>query len=505
MIQVTVRTKLAPYLLLLALLCACSQTTLPTANDSPVAGFLIDPVEKTVQRLEPTQQSLDVLTETEPGQTRPLVPGVDIQLENVKYDFKEFGNRLDISMKIRNIRSDFDITLPFTFEVESENIIRSREPNINQQVLNGNGVLSPGEATSKIWFQVWHKGEPFTYNVVPQAAVRKTQATLFPDGTLERIIRSFLNKPEGVITKSDLLRLKKLTLTSPIRNLEGLQFATNLEELFITSRTDDLSPLSSLTKLKELSIDQGLFGPRLEDISPLAPLKQLEKLSFYDLSATDLSAIGDMPRLRKLKFASSFRINLSSLGSLPQLEALTITSNSVNIVDILGDINALSSRTSLTSLNLSNNDIADLSPLSSLTKLTSLNLSDNDITDLSPLSSLTKLTKLNLYANYEVTDISPLGSLKELVDLNLSKLTLLVVPTLCNIPNSPIPDLDPLRLLPKISRLDLSGLRLTSVAALIANPDLSEGDFVDIRCSNIEDPAEIEVLRARGVTVRDSD
>ena len=179
----------------------------------------------------------------------------------------------------------------------------------------------------------------------------------FPDPNLETAIREALNKPSGSIYASELAVLASLsthTFNRGIKSLSGLQYCTNLTDLYLGSnQISDVSPLANLTKLTELE----LFGNQIGDISALANL-----------------------------------VNLTDL----QLWANQIS-----------DVSPLASLTNLAHLDLATNQIGGISPLGNLTMLTELWLSDNQITDISPLASLANLTYLHLEGN-QIDDIGPL-------------------------------------------------------------------------------------------------
>ncbi|MEW8974505.1 MAG: S8 family serine peptidase, partial [Tissierellaceae bacterium] len=67
----------------------------------------------------------------------------------------------------------------------------------------------------------------------------------FNDANLEMAVRKALNKPEDVIFKDDLFKIKKLIATGQdIKDLTGLEYATNLKILYLnTNQISDITPL----------------------------------------------------------------------------------------------------------------------------------------------------------------------------------------------------------------------------------------------------------------------
>ena len=114
----------------------------------------------------------------------------------------------------------------------------------------------------------------FLYIALSSAAFAQTVD--IPDPNLRSAIADALGVPHGApITEADKKRLTKLTVHhQDIRNLTGLEFASNLETLYIDANSIvDLSPVAGLTQLKDL----GMWGLPGVDITPLANLTNLTK------------------------------------------------------------------------------------------------------------------------------------------------------------------------------------------------------------------------------------
>lgn len=86
------------------------------------------------------------------------------------------------------------------------------------------------------------------------------------DDYLKAEIIKTLNLQKNEVTVGDLLNLTSLTLSNRVKNLEGLQYAKNLESLvFPHAEVTDLSPLKDLTKLTKIVADwQIIEGGMLE-------------------------------------------------------------------------------------------------------------------------------------------------------------------------------------------------------------------------------------------------
>ncbi len=227
-----------------------------------------------------------------------------------------------------------------------------------------------------------------------------------PDEVLEQAIRDALGKQGGELTCEDLANLVEFNNdNNGISNLEGLQYALNLEVLDTRFGTfGDLSPLSGLTKLKSLI----LIENSISDISPLKNLTNLEILllsngadgSETNNNVTDLTPLSGLTKLDRLDIVDN---GLSSLEGLQGLNLTDIDARDNSIEDL----GPLSEVASLNRLVLSGNKVSDLGPLAGLSNLETLFLDDNQISDLSPLATLENLSSITLGQN-ELTDIQPL-------------------------------------------------------------------------------------------------
>lgn len=240
-----------------------------------------------------------------------------------------------------------------------------------------------------------------------------TGEVAIPDRNLRAAIAEALGKENTAIVSITEEEMATLTtfdaVNLDIQNLQGLQFATNLEILNIQDNPiSDLSPLTELIKLKELRF----VSDAVSDLSPLIGLKNLEKLAAWNAVVSDLSPLKELTKLRWLACSSAPLSDLSPLSSLSNLRNLVIY-----VCDI-SDISPLKGLTGLTHIQLSHNHISDISPLIDLSNLESLSIKDNEISDISPLSGLANLRELQIGEN-NILDVSPLASLHKLQFLEI--------------------------------------------------------------------------------------
>ena len=251
------------------------------------------------------------------------------------------------------------------------------------------------------------------------------------------------------------------TFVSSIKNLTGLEFATNLIELeFSKNQISDVTPLKNLTKLTHLSLG-------INQISDVTPLKNLTKLTHLSLGINQIS-------------------DVTPLKNLTNLIELDLLSNRIS------DVTPLKNLTKLTHFSLRDNQISDVTPLKDMTKLIYLSLRDNRISDVSPLKNFVKLTYLNLDHNYKI-DVSPFKNLINLRYLSLDENQISDATPLKNltklihldISDNPIPDLTPLKDMKKMIDLDLDSNGILDISPLKHLTNLSILDLAHNKITDI--------------------
>ena len=317
-----------------------------------------------------------------------------------------------------------------------------------------------------------------------------------PDTNLRAAIAEALGKsPNAPITVEDMEKLGPHfeAENKGIRDLTGLQFATNVIELDVADNPiSDFSPIAGLINLRDL----GFANTSISDLSPLSGLINLEQLWFNSASVSDLSPISRLINMKIIHACCNPVSDLSPLARLTKLEHLYFPGSDISDLtplagltrlkelylhhqDVLSDISPLAGLTGLERLNLEDNSISDLSPLAGLTNLKWLNLVVNDISDISPLASLTNLTWLRVGESEEnISDISPLAGLTGLKELYL--------------PECEISDISPLAGLIELERLSLHHNNISDLSPLARLTNLK---WLEISRNNISDISPLEGLR----------
>ncbi len=293
-----------------------------------------------------------------------------------------------------------------------------------------------------------------------------------PDVNLRVAIAEALGKDPGTeITEADMQRLTRLDADEQgIRDLTGLEFATNLERIELRrNQISDLTPIAELTRLNNIK----LRGNLISDVSPLAELVNVDWLGLEENAITDLSPLKDLIKLNGIGISGNPITNVAPLASLISLERIDAWRAPITDFSPLAKLPKLSwiefgnegalktiptlkGLKALRRLQIDDTNISDLSVLSELTGLEWLRLVNNTISDVSALADLKRLKHLNLDANI-ISDVSPLAALSRLEVLYLE--------------NNAISDPSALAGLKNLDRLDLRNNIISDFSALEALPD----------------------------------
>ena len=154
------------------------------------------------------------------------------------------------------------------------------------------------------------------------------QVVDMPDPNLRAAIHETLHRPPHLpLNRAAMLHLERLDVRDrEIRNLAGLEFATNLHYVVLSSNPlSDLTPLANLTQLTHLFA----WNCQISDVNPLANLTRLKYLDLTRNRIVDISALAGMTRLVELLLKFNQIRDVSPLVNLTQLELLDITDNKV--------------------------------------------------------------------------------------------------------------------------------------------------------------------------------
>ena len=248
------------------------------------------------------------------------------------------------------IRLRFEITDPDG--LHQAQLIRSYDPIIACQKVSGKSATVVFETTelfgvSTIHLQIMDAYGNFRlggqqFPIDPTNLLPSPEAISIPDPILRTALHRSLNlASDETITQLNILNLRYFDISGNqnIKDLAGLEYASNLRSLFIAAdQIQNITPITALKNLHNLVIER---GRQIQDITPITALKNLGFLA----------VVGGQ----------------------------------------IKDITPFAQFTHLSQLNLLSNQISDITPLAELTNLRWLQLGHNNISDLSPLVANTGL------------------------------------------------------------------------------------------------------------------
>lgn len=204
-------------------------------------------------------------------------------------------------------------------------------------------------------------------------------------------------------------------------NLEGMQYATNIDALSLHLIDDevDLAPIAGLANLRRLEV-RGSSG--ISNIDAIATLDGLQSLALGHLAnVKDFRPLAGLERLAQLELVSlSDELEFDSISGLTGLTMLA-----VGRMTQFTDATGLSNVRQLRELVLvSTGTLEDLSPLAKLSKLEKLRLEDTHIRGLGKVGKLKTLKSLVLRNVSGVGDLEALANLGGLAELELDTVRL---------------------------------------------------------------------------------
>ena len=313
-----------------------------------------------------------------------------------------------------------------------------------------------------------------------------------PDPNLRAAIAESLGKkPNAPITVEEMERLGRLTAGNRgIRDLTGLQFATNLSRLYLKdNRISDLSPIAGLINLRDLKLDYNLIsdisplrglqnlieldivGNRVSNLSPLAGLINLKDLDLNDNNISDLSPIAGLINLQFLGFPNNNVSDLSLIAGLINLKTLYFWVNPIS------DLSPIAGLINLRTIIFTGDSVSDLSPVAGLINLTSFRSWGNPISDLSPFVGLPKLERIDICGG-EISDLTPLVLITGLKELYLV--------------SNEISDISPLRGLTGLTRVNLEENNIVDISPLAALTNLT---WLNVAINQISNLSPLDGLR----------
>jgi hypothetical protein len=227
-----------------------------------------------------------------------------------------------------------------------------------------------------------------------------TTTVEIPSDTLRKVINKTLGEKRDTksdITKEEMESIKELDISSPemmkdkqgnsypkIKDIEGLQYAVNLEKLNLRqNKISDLTPLKNLNKLNYLNL-------HTNNIKDLTPLKNLNELNYLDLHRNDIKDLTPLSGLVNLKHLDIYNnegiVDIKPITGLTNLQWIDM--HYCNRGKEAFDVAPLGKLVNLEYLSIESNFVEDISFVNSLPKLKSFSCAASHVTDLTPVSEL---------------------------------------------------------------------------------------------------------------------
>ncbi|QSE76716.1 hypothetical protein JW886_09775 [Lactococcus taiwanensis] len=325
------------------------------------------------------------------------------------------------------------------------------------------------------------------------------------DSALEQAVKAALGLSDSeAITTDNILNLTELrTKGAGIKDLSGLEYATNLKVV-----TFDGEAISSLTPLENLTQLYSVGVPNCSNLS-IQEVLRLKHITALDLSGNKYSQ-DDFNNLSVYKDMTVLWLNdcgltsTSFMSEMNHLNNLSVNNNSLSSLEGVATNESLA-------LQVKDNNLTSLD-FNKFPNIYVLNADDNDLSELNGLDTvpLNNLTALYLFNNNLSTDLYFQNiSQLETLDLGSNPFSKLV-----------------LQNLPKLSMLYIEGSQLTNLndwanLPLLQNVDLAfSQDLQDISeltqfnatitqlslngCTNIKDFRSIENLSALEMLLLDN-
>lgn len=256
----------------------------------------------------------------------------------------------------------------------------------------------------------------------------------FREPLIEEAVRAVLDKPDGIITASDLESVTGIYIQAeqvyttvdafytegrswydsderiygPITDLSDLKDMPNLRSICIGSNhIRDLSPLKNLEHLQNLVLSDN----DIRDLSPLAGRKPLESVIIRGNPLAGIETVSAWPMLKELDLCETGSYDAAPIGDLKSLDYLDI-SNDSDAYQYLDGLYVHHLRIKAYGQN-------DLECLRNVAYIEKLQLADAQIWDISALEGREDITYLIL--DQCVTgDLTPLFTMPNLATVEMS-------------------------------------------------------------------------------------
>ena len=256
--------------------------------------------------------------------------------------------------------------------------------------------------------------------IMPSISLAAEEEIVIKDSALKEALDK--NK-DGKVTKQEVEETRYISISKDVKNLDGLEHATNLESMDIeyVGQSYDFSKLNLDYVNLYLRVAGGVTNV---DVSFLKTLKNVTYITFNENGTSEkvninFAELKDISTLKDLSIYGDLLVpsNLDEIKQLSQIESLGIYGASDNVFPI--DLKGISTMQNLNRVSLNGLKISNADELGKLKNLTNINIYGSEgLGDYSYLSNCAKLEYVSL-SNLEEIDLSFLKDKNNMVYLYL--------------------------------------------------------------------------------------
>ncbi len=329
----------------------------------------------------------------------------------------------DISEKLCTLK--YDKNFINSKCIKELSIILNNNPEISESKLKEYGICEKLRKIETLF--VFNVNDALFHPLILKNLYNVRNLTISSDGkycqTLSNIdfVKSFSKLNRLTIHHVALTDSNSLNAISNLQHLKSLDMQD--------CQLENLSPISSMKSLTHIRCNSNniqefpimpyvrkliAYDNPLRNIDSLKEAKNLEYLSISRCGLNDISALANLTKLHSIYCVRNKITDISFIDSLHQLKTFIADDNLIASLDIY------STNINLKTLSLRNNKITNIHNIINFPNLTFLSLDKNAIIDIEPISQLHQLKHLQLKNNL-INNIDNTKNLHNLQTLDISE------------------------------------------------------------------------------------
>ena len=260
-------------------------------------------------------------------------------------------------------------------------------------------------------------------NFIPIVNATSYDEVIIKDEILkEKILESYDRNKDGKMTKEEMERITYLQIDSDIKELNGLEYATRLEDVIYNYSGQNVD-FSKITTNAKISV---YIDSDTKDTSNLSNIKNIFSINYayngknMDFSKIDTDSVNDIT----INIGENDNIDISFLKVFKNLNSFYISNNKEQNIEI--DFSHLEANDKLEALIIRNINIKNLSQIKQLTNLRYLSINakvENEFNlDLSGIENLKELELMNI-SGYKTKNASSITPLTKIESVEIEKST----------------------------------------------------------------------------------